>query len=108
MVDFGFGPKHSRSFCFYCECHLDYENRTEDHIIPLSKGGLRKHKVNRVYCCDQCNSLKSNMLPREFAEFMKAGKCKKSVPANSQKRILANAKALAAWVDKHAQLLMEY
>ena len=43
--------------CFYCNCHLSNENRTIDHIIPLSKGGNSKYE-NLVPSCGRCNRQK--------------------------------------------------
>lgn len=40
---------------------------TRDHTIPLSRGG--RHKV---WCCRQCNTLKGNKSPDEWAAFMAA------------------------------------
>lgn len=45
--------------CFYCDEVLLKNNRTLDHLVPLSKGG--KHVVgNLLPCCRYCNSSKGN------------------------------------------------
>lgn len=40
---------------------------TRDHIMPKCKGGRRT-----VLCCRQCNSLKGDLAPELWAEFMAA------------------------------------
>ena len=47
--------------CFYCDDVLTKENRSIDHIVPLSRGG--KHRVsNLLPCCRSCNSSKNDKL----------------------------------------------
>ena len=45
--------------CGYCGCLLTNENRTIDHVIPISHGGKTTYK-NTVACCFPCNSTKGN------------------------------------------------
>ena len=52
--------------CHYCNIKLDEYNRTVDHLVPKSKNGSN-HIENMVMCCDNCNSLKSNM---DYADFV--------------------------------------
>lgn len=46
---------------------------TRDHVFPKSKMTPfdRTNGVLMVWACRQCNMLKSNMLPREWSEFMR-------------------------------------
>ena len=51
--------------CFYCGGFLNSYNRTVDHIIPKSKGGILSND-NKVFACKRCNQFKSDMLPDEL------------------------------------------
>jgi len=74
--------------CFYCGWeHPEMDNRfkeklkTEpflkkrhleleiDHVIPIAKGG-EDIESNKVKSCGCCNSMKGDMPPHEFIEFM--------------------------------------
>jgi HNH endonuclease len=60
--------------CYYCERGLGLVNKrfllkTRDHIIPVSLGGIN-NKRNYVDACERCNTLKTNMTPEEFANFI--------------------------------------
>lgn len=69
--------KHRRSFknrrvllaflygdeCFYC----GIENAgTVDHVVPTARGGSNT-LGNKVLACADCNNIKGDMLPEEFA-----------------------------------------
>lgn len=42
---------------------------TQDHIIPLSRGGSN-HKWNKVLCCKKCNALRQNFCSlKEYRHF---------------------------------------
>ena len=45
--------------CFYCKGRLWQGNRTTDHILPKSKGGILSND-NKVFCCTRCNQLKKD------------------------------------------------
>ena len=46
-----------RTHCIYCGTKLTQENRTIDHMNPLSRGGMHSAS-NVVECCKPCNSRK--------------------------------------------------
>lgn len=45
--------------CFYCEHRLWDSNRTTDHIVPKSKGGILSND-NKVHACKRCNAFKKD------------------------------------------------
>ncbi len=59
--------------CQYCQKPISGEDRTLDHIQPLSRGGL--HSVeNFAAACRSCNSRKNSMPPEEWlARLLKIG-----------------------------------
>lgn len=72
--------------CYYCETEFtkvrllpgeifgdDFVDRTKDHVIPLSRGGIN-HPKNLVPACVPCNRAKSNLFLEEFLELLKLGK----------------------------------
>lgn len=50
-----FLSENKNSKCIYCNCKLNENNATCDHIIPISKGG-NNFKLNLIVCCIKCNS----------------------------------------------------
>lgn len=40
--------------CWWCNCRLDEETATTDHLIPLARGGTDS-PTNRVLSCGPCN-----------------------------------------------------
>jgi hypothetical protein len=48
--------------------------RTRDHVIPLSRGGVDL-KRNIVPACYRCNSLKGDMMPDAWQQFMADNPC---------------------------------
>lgn len=63
-------PTGSGLPCHYCErLMVAYSptHPTRDHVIPASRGGRLT-----VWCCYQCNQIKGDMLPVEWAEYMLA------------------------------------
>lgn len=54
--------------CAYCTVYCE-ENRTVDHIIPISKGG-RNQFINMVLSCRKCNEEKGDKLLSEFRTLM--------------------------------------
>jgi len=51
--------------CLYCLTELTPQNRTMDHVIPLSQGGIH-NKYNMVPCCGSCNSRKNGRALEEW------------------------------------------
>lgn len=53
--------EYNKKACRYCARQFEdnYLERTKDHIVPMSRGGLDK-KENRVACCFDCNQWKSD------------------------------------------------
>lgn len=52
--------------CAYCGCSLADEQKTLDHVVPLSRGGTHE-LTNLVVCCRSCNSTKGNRTTRKAA-----------------------------------------
>lgn len=48
--------------CSYCGCAIPVKEVTRDHVYPKSKGGIIK-----TPCCLNCNTIKEDMKPIEFA-----------------------------------------
>ena len=54
-----------KEICIYCNNKIPREQRSMDHIIPISRGGL--HSIeNLVMCCKSCNSSKRDRLLSEW------------------------------------------
>jgi 5-methylcytosine-specific restriction endonuclease McrA len=45
--------------CFYCKGKLWHDNRTTDHLVPKSRGGILSND-NKVFACKRCNSFKKD------------------------------------------------
>lgn len=67
-------PSPSRSAaigrpCPYCRRTMARDHwalrPTFDHVVPRSRGGREK-----IICCLQCNAIKGDMMPDEWAAFM--------------------------------------
>ena len=68
---YGSTVKNDPESCCYCKCQLDEYNRTVDHLIPESRGGIRANK-NKLHSCGDCNKLKGDMTPDEFLRAINA------------------------------------
>lgn len=56
--------------CHYCEREMrpfSITHPTKDHVVPASRGGK-----STVLACYQCNQMKGNLMPMEWADFMLA------------------------------------
>ena len=47
-----------KGLCFHCHNALHSKNKTEDHFVPVNKGGGH-NEFNLVLCCSACNSSKN-------------------------------------------------
>jgi 5-methylcytosine-specific restriction endonuclease McrA len=57
-----------RGICSYCLKVLEYDDATNDHIIPTSKGGKTDWE-NCTLACQKCNNEKGDMTPQEAGMF---------------------------------------
>lgn len=55
--------------CHYCDCLLTVSTATEDHRIPLSRGGT-DFISNIVPACGSCNSSKGAKTEKEYIKFI--------------------------------------
>lgn len=58
---------YSTKECYYCKNEILPDDRTIEHLIPLSRGGLHT-ATNIVMSCFTCNSSKRDLLEHEFLE----------------------------------------
>jgi len=59
--------------CSYCGIKLELENITEDHVLPLSRGG-GDNIENIVPACRYCNTQKGSKTYEEYMRYLR--KCK--------------------------------
>ena len=53
--------------CVYCATRLTFRNVTQDHRIPLSRGGGRGARGSNIAaCCWRCNQRKGSMTETEY------------------------------------------
>ena len=57
-----------RGICSYCLKVLEYDDATNDHIIPTSKGGKTDWE-NCTLACQKCNNEKGDKTPQESGMF---------------------------------------
>lgn len=55
--------------CHYCGKQISPRDLTMDHIVPISRGG-KSTKGNVVTACKECNTLKKQLLPMEWEEYL--------------------------------------
>lgn len=53
------------SACFWCKAGLTLGSMTEDHFVPLGKGGVNA-QINVVPACLECNNKRGATMPSEF------------------------------------------
>ncbi len=68
---YGANVKIDLNACYYCKQAINDYERTVDHLIPESRGGIRANK-NKVPSCGDCNRLKGDMNPEEFYRAVQA------------------------------------
>lgn len=59
--------------CFYCNCDLDLDNSTLDHLIPRASKGPNKVE-NIVLSCYTCNHRKGTKSATEYLAILNAEK----------------------------------
>lgn len=63
--------KKFKNICRYCKRGFDhYVEKTQDHVVPVSRGGYNK-KENRVPCCYDCNQFKKDKTPKDWLDELK-------------------------------------
>lgn len=58
---------YAESICYYCGMDTNEGDRTAEHVIPLSRGGMHVAS-NLVMACLRCNSAKRDMSEDEYRE----------------------------------------
>jgi hypothetical protein len=56
---------HTDEYGKHYKYRCSVEDRSIDHVIPLSRGGKDKDFLNEVCCCEPCNNIKGNKTPEE-------------------------------------------
>lgn len=64
--------------CYYCDISISINELTEDHRIPLSRGGT-DWIANIVPACRSCNSRKGNKTEQEYKNWLLNNKSAKGV-----------------------------
>jgi len=59
----------ARGVCHYCGKQFSPKELTMDHIVPISRGG-KSTKGNVVPSCRNCNTLKKQLLPMEWEQYL--------------------------------------
>lgn len=70
--------------CPCCNKAMNWEDKTLDHWVPISKGGLHSQS-NAIVLCRSCNSRKSDMSPSEWLD---------KIDKDARERVLAKVKSL--------------
>ena len=59
----------AKGVCHYCEKQITPKELTMDHVVPISRGG-KSTKGNVVTACRDCNTLKKQLLPMEWENYL--------------------------------------
>ena len=59
----------AKGVCHYCEKQIPPKDLTMDHVVPISRGG-KSTKGNVVTACQNCNTLKKQLLPMEWENYL--------------------------------------
>lgn len=87
--------KETNGKCAHCGTPLDrYTNLSVDHFIPLSKGGSNDPE-NLTVLCDDCNTLKSNMILPAVGWYPYLAPSKKKILNENLKRYMKETDYLA-------------
>ena len=62
--------KLAKGICYYCGESVTSKELTMDHIVPVARGG-KSTKGNLVTACKKCNTIKKNLLPMEWDQYLK-------------------------------------
>jgi len=61
--------KLAKGVCHYCGKQMSPKALTMDHVVPISRGG-KSTKNNVVPACKECNTLKKQLLPMEWEQYI--------------------------------------
>jgi hypothetical protein len=94
-----------KNACQYCERHFSYVEKTDDHIIPYSKGGRRRNNITNA--CSECNNWKGNKDLSEWlivlTEYFLAGRYKTGYGGKRIEKMLINIRKLQELTHKRAR-----
>lgn len=100
--------------CCYCNRPFDENNvdKTKDHVIPVSKGGLNVPE-NKRPCCYNCNQWKKDLMPDEWLDklvaLVKSGKkIYEPHDRNTVGRMIGNLKRVLNEIRQHKKKVSEY
>lgn len=73
--------------CFYCDCDLNADNRSVDHLLPTCRGGVWSEK-NLVASCKGCNRWKAHLTLSEhrLVEMFRRGLRKLCFPGEVRRK----------------------
>ena len=86
--------------CAYCSTSLDFATLTQDHVIPVSRGGTN-WASNLRPACKSCNSKKKNRSPKEFFVGSKVTYCRihTRTPAHKREDVIAPTSLVSVAYD---------
>ena len=63
----------AKGVCGYCGLSIPPKELTMDHIVPIARGG-RSTKGNVLPACKACNTVKKQLLPMEWEQYLQQRK----------------------------------